>query len=524
MRGNIMKKAQIVILTIFLLICTYPFTSMMFMKTNAQTIGNFRLDLINWTGTRAAGETVDVEFQFTNLNNNTITSIVGVLNVPFPFSDAVDGDNNITSIGESLIIYFNVSQYLVLEGDLFQLTFSLDIEENASKGFYPAELEINYFIKSDSGVSTGTPVVFPINLEIPNTPPEIDWVRPTAGTILVEPRELVNFSILCSDIDNDSLEYSWEVDATPVNITESSYLFISQETVGVQEIVVFISDKNDTISRTWLVETQIPSITSIDTNSQDIEAGGTSVFLVNITNNLWKGKVEIDFQIPAPLIIQSNSSQSFFNVSEGEILTIPISIFSPEATMGSTTSMYFNIQFSDKHGTNYLETISLGLIAYGRVRVSVFSSEISTPSVIPGGNIVISATLLNTGNANAQFVNASLESTDNIFIETASIQSYLGELEPDSPLPFSLSGIVNSSISPGNYQIDCVIYYFDSLYNMHEILLYFPISIENTSQEMSTETGLDLYSLFIGSGITVILGGGTVLAVVIVFFRRQSKK
>ena len=519
-----MKKAQIVILAIFLVVSIYPFTSKTLMKTKAQTVGNFRLDLINWTGTRAAGETVDVEFQFTNLNNDTITSIVGVLNVPFPFSDADDGDNNATSIGESLIIYFNVSQYLVLEGDLFQLTFSLDIAENASKGLYPAQLEINYFIKSSSGVSAGTPVVFPINLVIPNTAPEIDWVRPSAGTIFVEPRELVNFSILCSDIDNDSLEFYWEVDDIPVNITESSYLFISQETVGVQEIVVYISDRDDTISRIWFVETQIPSITSSDTNSHYIEAGGTAAFLVNITNNLWKGKVEIDLQIPAPLIIQSNSSLSFLNVSEGEKLTIPVSIFSPETAMGSTTSMYFTIQFSDKHGTEYTETITIGLIAYGRVRITVFSSDISTSVVNPGGNVVISTTLLNTGNANALFVNASLESDENVIIETASSKSYLGELEPDSPLPFSLTGMINSSITTGNYQINCVIYYFDSLYNVHKILLPFSISIENISEEISTENGFDLFSLFIGSGITVILGGGTVLAIVIVFIRRQSKK
>ncbi|MFW9903962.1 MAG: hypothetical protein ACFFFH_06480 [Candidatus Thorarchaeota archaeon] len=519
-----MKKAQILISMIFLIVMIYPFTSMILMNTKAQTIGNFRLNLINWTGTRAAGETVGVEFQFTNLNNNTITSIVGVLNVPFPFSDSVDGDYNATSIGESLVTYFNVSQYLVLEGDLFQLTFSLDIAENASKGLYAAQLEINYFIKSTSGVSAGPPVVFPINLEIPNTPPEIDWVRPSAGTIIVEPRESVNFSILCSDIDNDSLEYSWEVDNIPVNITESSYLFFSQDDVGIQEIVVYISDRNDSISRIWLVETQIPSITSIDTNSHYIEAGGTSVFLVNITNNLWKGKVEIDLQIPAPLIIQSNSSLSFLNVTEGETLTFPISFFTPETAMGSTTSMYFSIQFSDRHGTNYAETISMGLIAYGRVRISVFSSDISTPSVNVGGNIVISATLLNTGNTNALFVNASLEADNNIFIETAGSKSYLGELEPNSPLPFSLAGIINSSIIPGNYQINCVIYYFDSLYNVHKILLQFSISIENTSQEISTKAGLDLYSLLIGSGISVILGGGTVLAIVIVLFRRQSKK
>lgn len=519
-----MKNTQIIITTIFLVLIIYPIVSMIRMEAQAQTEGNFRLNLINWTGTRAPGETVDVEFQFTNLNNNTISSIIGVLMLQFPFSDTIDGDSNATSIGESLIVYFNVSQYLVLEGDLFQLTFSLALAENASKGFYPSELELSYFIKSGSGVSPGTPATFLIDLEIPNTPPEIDWVRPTAGTILVEPREIINFSVLCSDGDNDSLDYSWEVDDIPVNITESSFLFITQEFVGIQEIIVSISDRNATISRTWLVETQIPSITSIDTNSHYIVAGDTSVFSVNITNNLWKGKVEIDLQAPSPLIIQSSSSWSFLNVSERENITISISIFTPQTAIGSTTSMTFTIQFSDKHGTNYFETISTGLIIFGRVRISVFSSDISATSANPGGNVVVSATLLNTGNTNALYVNASLESNENIFVETTSSKNYLGELEPDSPLPFSLTGIINSSVTPGNYQIDCSIYYYDSLYNVHKIVLQFSISIESYSPSTSAKTGIDLYSLIIGSGIAVILGGCTVLAIGIVLYRRRSAK
>lgn len=519
-----MKKTQIITTMVFLVLIIYPLISMTYIETNAYLEGNFRLDLIIWSGTRAPGETVEVQFQFTNLHNDSISSIIGVLMLPFPFSDAIDGDLNATSIGESMIVYFNVSQYLVLEGDLFQLTYPLDISENASKGLYPAQLELKYYIKSGTNVSAGIPVNFSIDLEIPNSPPEINWVRPTAGTILVEPRELINFSIICSDIDNDSLYYSWEVDDIPLNHTESYYLFVSQDSVGVQEIVAYITDRNATISRTWFVETQIPSETSIDINSQNIEAGSTSVFMVNITNNLWKGKVEIDLQVPAPLIIQSNSSLSFLNVLEGENLPITISIFSPQTAMGSTMSMSFTIQFSDKHGTNYFETLSIGLIIYGKVQISVFSSDISALTVSPGGNVVISATLLNTGNANALFMNVSLESNASIFILTTSSKSYLGELEPDSPLPFSLTAIINTSVIPGNYQIDCIVYYFDSLYNVHKIVIPFSISIADYSQITSTDVGIDFYSLFLGSGITIILGGGTVLAVGIALFRRRSSK
>lgn len=519
-----MKNTQIITATIIFVLIINPMTPNIFIQAQAQTEGNFQLNLVTWTGTRNPGSTVQVEFQLTNLHNNTLTSIIGVLKLQYPFTDATDGDSNATSIGESLIVYFNVSQYLVLEGDLFQLIYSLDIAENASKGFYAAELELNYFIKSGLGVSPGTPAIFLIELEIPNAPPEIDWLRPTAGTIVVEPGNEINFTIICSDRDNDSLEYSWEVEGIPVNITEPTFLFTSQETVGIQEIIVSISDKKNTILRTWLVETNIPSKTYLDVSSQYIKAGVTSTLVANITNNLWKGKVEIDLQIPSPLIIQSNSSFSFLNITERESLSIPISIFTPQTAMGSTLSVLFSIQFSDKHDTNYAETISTGLIIHGWIQVSVFSSDISVTSVRPGESIVVSATLLNTGNAYALFTNASLESNDNIFVDTTSRKNYIGELEPDSPLPFSLTGFINSSTSSGDYQIRCDVYYQDGLFNVHKIMIDFTITVKSYSPLTSTKTGVDLNSLLIGSGIILLLGGGTIIAMVFVVFRRRSVK
>lgn len=502
-------------------------------KIQAQTEGDFRLDLVNWTGARVPGATdIGLQLQIMNLHNTTITSIFGELSLPknnisspFPFMDATDGDSNASAVGEALSTYINVSQYTVQAGEPFELIYFLDINENATKGFYPANLTLNYFTKIGGELFPGIPVSFSIGLKIPNTPPEINWVRPTGGTIDVESGEEINFTVICSDDDNDTITYSWEVDDVPVNVTGSTFLFTSQENVGVQDVAVIISDDNSSIIRTWSVETAIPSETFLEIDSQYIQAGTTSNLLANLTNNLWKGKVEVEMQIPSPLIIEGNSSWSFFNVTEHERLSIPVEIFTPVAAMGSTGAVSFSIQFADEHSTNYFETVSIGLIVHGWVQISVFSSDISVTSVYEGDNVVVSATLLNTGNTNALYANASLQSDIDIFTETESLKTYLGELEPDSPLPFSLTGKINSSAPIGEHQIRCVVYYQDDLYSIHTFMINFTITILNHSQTTNNESsGIDLFSLALGSGITLFLGGGTLLAIGIVILRRKSVK
>ncbi|UCE14038.1 MAG: hypothetical protein JSV04_02400 [Candidatus Heimdallarchaeota archaeon] len=519
-----MKRTLVVIIIIYILVLINPIVPKQ--MVGAQTVGNFRLDQITWTGTQVPGITdIPLQLQIMNLHNASITSIFGVLMLPFPFTDAVDGDNNATAVGETLSNYINVSQYTVLTGEPFELVFSLDISVNAKKGLYNSNLELNYFIKSGDSVSPGPPLIIPIELEIPNSPPDIDWVRPTAGSLEVEPGEEINFTVMCSDADNDTLEYEWVVDGSSTNNSKSSFLFTSQQEVGVQEIVLIVSDDNTSITRTWDVEIQIPSETSLVLDTRYLAAGTTTSLQANIINNLWRGKVEIELQIPPPLVIQSNSSWDFLNVTEGENLFVPIEIFTPLTAMGSTGDITFIVQYSDKHGTSYIETVSQGMIIQGLVRVAVFSSEIIESTTYQGGNIEISATLLNTGNTNALFTNASLQSQAGILVDTEGSKSYLGEIEPDSPLPFSIIGTVNSTAPLGNHTIYCVIYYQDDLYNVHELVINFTISIDSslkTSNDVVSD--IDLVSLVLGSGITILLGGGTVLAIFLVVFRRRSVK
>ncbi len=520
-----MRKLRKINGFVFILALLFILTENHILSTvEAQTVGNFRLDEINWLGARDPGASdVPLQFQIMNLHNETITSVFGILSLSYPFTDSTDGDKNATAVGEALSTYINVSQYIIVAGEPFELIYNLDIDDNAIKGFFNANLTLTYFKKTGTGLTPGIETVFELKLEIPNTPPEIRWVRPTTGLLTIDTAETVNFSVSCFDEDNDTLTYHWEVDNVPIAETGNSFLFTTLSQVGVQEIAVFISDDNSSISRTWIVETQVQSETSLKLNSQYLFAGTTTDLEVNVTNNLWTGTVDIVLQDPNPLIVKADSDWTFSNVSEGDILSFSLSIFTPLSALGGTGAVVFSVSFSDQHGTNYFEVLSIGLIIRGVIKVTVFSSEISSITVSSGGTVIISATLLNTGNINAYYANASLIGYEGVLVSTSASKSYLGEIEPDSPLPFSLSAKINSSTTAGDYQISCMICYQDEFFSVYTIIIDFEVTVLTLTKTTTGNSGLDFNSLIMGSGIALILGGGTLAAVALIIYQSRKK-
>lgn len=517
------KSGEILICIFFLTFISIIQIDNPYIPVQAQTEGNFRLDQIEWLAPRNTGATgVPLRFQILNLHDETITSVFGVLSLSFPFTDSDDGDSKASSVGEALSIYFNVSQYIVLTGEPFELLFTVDIDEYAKKGDYSANLTITYYIKS-GGMTPGPTTTFELELEIPNTPPEIIWVRPTAENLVVDPAEKINFSVICFDEDNDTLNYSWEVDNVPLDaLNAASYLFTAQEHVGVQEITLYVSDNNDTISQIWFVETQIQSETNLSINTQYLLAGTTTELTINLSNNLWRGPVDIQLQDPSPLIIEDDSNWAFENVSEGETITFPVKLYTPKSAMGATGVAVFTVSFSDQHGTNYYEIVSIGLIIRGVIQVSIFSSEISHTTINQGSTVIISATLLNTGNTNAMYTNASILIEDGVLVETSNSKSYLGELEPDSPLPFSVSANINNSAEAGEYQINCIIFYQDDLFSTYRTSVNFTIDIVSFSETSEGNSRVDIDSLFVGSGVALVIGGGTIFMVILIISRKRK--
>jgi hypothetical protein len=306
------------------------------------------------------------------------------------------------------------------------------------------------------------------------------------------------------------------------DFNQSSFIFTAQNQVGTQEISVTVSDGVDSISRIWFIETQESSETYLNTSTQYLQAGTNTNLNITLTNNLWKGIVDVQLQDPSPLIVFGNTTWTFYNVSEGEFLVFPIKIFTPLSALGATGAAGFTISFQDQYGTNYLEVQTIGLIIRGVIKVSVFSSEI-TPSIVnQGETLTISATLLNTGNTNAIFTNASLRIEEGLLIETSSSKSYLGELEPDSPLPFSLTASINQSAELGEHLINCIVFYQDEFFSPFIISINFTITILASSDTSMAPNDFNFDSLLVGSAIAFTLGMGTIGAIGLIIYRRKK--
>ena len=130
-------------------------------------------------------------------------------------------------------------------------------------------------------------------------------------------------------------------------------------------------------TNTWWLTSLEQSKSELNINTQYLKAGTTTDLNVTFENNLWKGTVDVELQDPSPLIVQGESSWTFYNISEDEVIVFPLTIFTPISTMGATGAAVFSVSFNDQHGTNYLEFLSIGLIITGVIKVSVFIQIVS---------------------------------------------------------------------------------------------------------------------------------------------------
>ncbi len=73
---------------------------------------------------------------------------------------------------------------------------------------------------------------------------------------------------------------------------------------------------------------------------------------------------------------------------------------------------------------------------------------------------------------------------------------YLGDLQPDSPLPFSIPLNVDNGISPGTYPVSLKITYSDYLKNTHELILNKILNVKpQHRQQRADDQGLTLFGI-----------------------------
>jgi hypothetical protein len=206
-----------------------------------------------------------------------------------------------------------------------------------------------------------------------------------------------------------------------------------------------------------------------------------------------------------------------------EDLSIAPVIYSPETAMGSTFTAALTLDYGDEHGLTYTDTYSVGLIVQGYVRLIVYDVVVSPQPVARGSEITISATSLNTGNAIANYANASLQ-PNSVFEMSRESSTYVGEIELNSPVPFTIVAKVKTDVQNGTYPLSISLTYQDDQYKQHVLNVTTGILVATGARVLPDSDGTNEILRFLSNGgwsIIVVAGAG--IALLILYVRRLSK-
>jgi hypothetical protein len=181
------------------------------------------------------------------------------------------------------------------------------------------------------------------------------------------------------------------------------------------------------------------------------------------------------------------------------------------------------MNYGDEHGLSYTDTYNVGLIVQGYMNLIVYDVVVDPQPVSRGSEITITATALNTGNTIASYANVSLQPNSVLELPRES-SSYMGEIELNSPVPFTIIAKVKSDTQNGTYPLTIKLTYQDDQYRQHTLTVAANLVVATGTASSQVSDGASSILSFLGNGgwtIVVVLGVGIVL--LILYVRRLSK-
>lgn len=157
---------------------------------------------------------------------------------------------------------------------------------------------------------------------------------------------------------------------------------------------------------------------------------------------------------------------------------------------------YYDVD-GNPNGTT--ETVSIDVNSVHRFQM--VNVQPSTVTAWQGEYASIEADLLLVGTETARFVEVEVV-TDLTFLATAESYEYVGTVDPDSPVPFSIGFQVDPNTDPGSHSLQVQVTYWDTYNREGSTQIELPVVVENPSgTEVAEKTGLTLWDF-----VKILLG------------------
>ena len=273
---------------------------------------------------------------------------------------------------------------------------------------------------------------------------------------------------------------------------------------------------------------------SINIPDNVLQSGRITTPLINLQNTGDDDvtDISIDLQFSTvqssvlPIFLNSGSNTWKFNkLNSGDSLTLDPEIFASLSAADTSSVVQVHISYIDSHGFPHEEIRTIGFTVRGLIDLTFKSVEFDREILPAGFNASIVGNLLNQGNTDAQFLSISILDGDGLILTTESSQ-YIGEVDADSLIPFSLEFTVDDDARDGTAPLILQVVYEDTYGNqfLHTGTFEFLIggSLADLQPVVIDESSTT--SAFLSSPIAIIGVGAFVILITIFILRRRSSK
>jgi hypothetical protein len=136
----------------------------------------------------------------------------------------------------------------------------------------------------------------------------------------------------------------------------------------------------------------------------------------------------------------------------GQSATINVQVYAPAAAIGVTYQGTITVTYKALGDISYTQEVhDVSFSVYAYINLIIYGMQVTPSITTPGGNATISGNLLNTGNLAAYEANVTVLS--DIVVPSSLSSTFIGEIDPNIPRPFSMLVVFKSNTPVGNYSL-----------------------------------------------------------------------
>lgn len=263
---------------------------------------------------------------------------------------------------------------------------------------------------------------------------------------------------------------------------------------------------------------------SVVSSGTVLVAARNNTLTIEITN---VGKYLKDFDvaltIPPPLVLFGDNHWIRPSFASGESIHAELTVFAPSSAAGTTPQGSVVALYKAAGETTLTtENHAVSFLVRGWIEIAVYEITVDPDPVLPGQEVTISGNILNRGVVSAMYTNVTIDAGET-FAQGSVQPTYVGQVDPNAPAPFSVTAIVDSTSREGIHEATISVYYVDDLQFNHVVMIpiTFAVVLELPTTA-TTRTGIasQLLSVpFLALGLGVVI----VLVIVATYLRRRRR-